>query len=260
MYRMLPTERVSIVIPVRDDSHYLERCLAALARQTYAPTEVVVVDNSSSDRSAAVAARWGAVVVRELEIGIPSASATGYDVATGDIIARLDADSVPGVTWVASVCESLAEHTGAAAVTGSGMLVDDDGRAHPRASRFFMGAYFRLVGLALGHPPLWGSALAMRQAAWQQVRLDVCRHDARMHDDMDLSMHLGPVRGIVVDRRLTVLVSSRPLALNSAAARRFARGLYTIVRHWPQQFPAIRMARRARAAAHRAQLAPTPVH
>lgn len=260
MYRTLPTERVSVVIPVRDDSRYLDRCLAALARQTYAPTEVIVVDNSSTDRSAAVAARWGALVVRELEIGIPSASATGYDVATGDIIARLDADSIPGVTWVASVCESLAFHTNAAAVTGSGMLVEDDGRAHPRTSRFFMGAYFRLVGLALAHPPLWGSALAMRRAAWHEVRLEVCRHDARMHDDMDLSMHLGPVRGIVVDPTLTVLVSARPLALDGAAVRRFARGFYTIVRHWPRHFPAIRMAQRARAAARRSEFAPTPVH
>ena len=56
MYRTLPTDRVSVVIPVRNDHEYLERCLEALARQTYAPWEVIVVDNSSTDRSSSLGA------------------------------------------------------------------------------------------------------------------------------------------------------------------------------------------------------------
>lgn len=247
MHRTLPTSRVSVVIPVRNDHEYLERCLDALARQTYPPFEVIVVDNASTDRSAAVAAQRGAFVVSELEVGIPSASATGYDAASGDIIARLDADSVPGVTWVASVCEALEQNPHLAAVTGRGMLMEDDGRPHRTSSAFFMNAYFWSVGFALGHPPLWGSALAMRREAWHAVRYEVCRHDERMHDDMDLSIHLGPVRRIDVDRTLSVPVSARPLTLDGSALVRFARGFYTIVRHWPSEFPAIRIARRVRA-------------
>lgn len=244
MYRTLPTERVSVVIPVRNDHEYLERCLDALARQTYAPWEIIVVDNSTTDRSAAVAARHGASVVRELEVGIPSASATGYDAASGDIIARLDAHSIPGVMWVASVCESLAEHKNADAVTGRGIFMDDNGRPHRRSSTVFMNAYFWCVGFALGHPPLWGSALAMRREAWLAIRHEVCRHDPFMHDDMDLSIHLGPTREIVVDRLLTVAASVHPLALNGEGVKRFVRGFYTIVRHWPKELPPIRMAKR----------------
>ena len=256
MYRSLPTERVSVVIPVRDDSRYLERCLDALAMQTYAPYEIIVVDNGSTDGSAELAARHGARVVREAEIGVPAASATGYDAARGDLIARLDADSIPGVTWVASVCDSLAYYTHAAAVTGSGMLMEDNGRPHRRSSRFFMRAYFSLVGLALGHPPLWGSALAMRREAWQQVRLDVCRHNALVHDDIDLSVHLGPEHRIVFDRTLSVAISARPLAFDRAALARFGHGFYTILRHWPQEFPSLRVLRRVRAAR---ELAAVPV-
>ncbi|MBX9472225.1 glycosyltransferase family A protein [Microcella sp.] len=247
MYRELPTERVSVVIPVRNDRDYLERCLDALALQTYAPFEVIVVDNGSTDGAASIAAQRGAHIVHESELGIPAASAAGYDAARGDLIARLDADSIPGVTWVASVCEAFARHSNAAAITGSGMLMDDDGTPHRRSSRFFMRSYFGLVGLALGHPPLWGSALAMRRAAWLEVRDEVCRHDQKMHDDMDLSIHLGPRFEIVLDRTLTVPVSSRPLTFDLSAVVRFARGFYTILRHWPREFPPVRMLRRARA-------------
>ena len=167
--------------------------------------------------------------------------------ARGDIIARLDSDSVPGVTWLASVCEAFERNPTASAVTGTGVLMDDDGTPHRRSSAFYMRAYFFLVGLALGHPPLWGSALAMRREAWLDVRDEVCRRDQRVHDDMDLSIHLGPQHEIVVDRLLTVPVSSRPLALNLSAVVRFARGFYTIMRHWPREFPLARFVRRAQA-------------
>lgn len=68
---------VSVVIPVRDDAEELEKCLALLARQSVRPFEVVVVDNGSTDASAEVARRWGAVVVVEPRPGIPAAAATG---------------------------------------------------------------------------------------------------------------------------------------------------------------------------------------
>lgn len=45
----------SVVIPVRDDALELEGLLAALARQTRAPLEIIVVDNGSRDASADLA-------------------------------------------------------------------------------------------------------------------------------------------------------------------------------------------------------------
>ncbi|UYN82950.1 MAG: glycosyltransferase family 2 protein [Microcella sp.] len=247
MHRTLPTDRISVVIPVRNDRQYLERCLDALALQTYPAFEVIVVDNASDDASGVLASYRGARVVREPVVGIPAASATGYDSAQGDIIARLDSDSVPGVTWLASVCEAFQRHPNAAAVTGSGVAMDDDGTPRRRASSFYMRAYFFFVGLALGHPPLWGSALAMRRAVWLEVRDEFCRNDQRVHDDMDLSIHLGPGHEIVFDHRLTLPVSSRPLSLDGSALVRFARGFYTILRHWPREFPLARFVRRAQA-------------
>jgi len=242
--RHKPRATVSVVIPVRDERHHLERCLDALSAQTHPPFEFIVVDNASSDDSAAVAARYGAVVLHESEVGIPAASATGYDAARGEFIARVDADSVPGPTWIASVCELLERHPELAAVTGRGTLMDDDGRPHLRSTRLYMRSYFTLVGLALGHPPLWGSALAMRRTVWNEVRGEVCRHDARMHDDIDLSIHIGPQRTIATDRRLTLPASASPLALDVALLVRLWRGLYTIVRHWPREFPLLRWLRR----------------
>ncbi len=247
MERTVPTDRISVVIPVRNDHDYLQRCFDALDLQTHAPFEIIVVDNASTDGSAVLAVQRGARVVREPLVGIPAASATGYDAARGDIIARLDSDSVPGATWLASICEAFERHPGASALTGTGALMDDDGTQHRRSSTLYMRAYFAFVGLALGHPPLWGSALAMHRDAWLDVREQVCRDDQRVHDDMDLSIHFGPQHEIVLDPLLTMPVSSRPLEFSFSVVVRFARGFYTIVRHWPREFPVARFVRRARA-------------
>ena len=100
---------VSIVIPVRDDAVPLAACLQALAAQSRPADEIVVVDNASRDDSAAVARAAGARVVFCGEPGIPVAAATGYDAARGDLVLRLDADSLPGSGWVASMVDALSD-------------------------------------------------------------------------------------------------------------------------------------------------------
>ena len=73
----------------------LERCLLALREQRRPADEIIVVDNSSTDDSAAVARRHGATVVEERRPGITAAASRGYDAATGDIVARCDAETPP---------------------------------------------------------------------------------------------------------------------------------------------------------------------
>jgi glycosyltransferase involved in cell wall biosynthesis len=231
---------VSVVISVKDDVRYLERCLDALAQQTFAPYEVIVVNAGGTDLCAAMATQRGARVVGTHEIGILAGNSTGYDEAQGDIIARLDADSVPGATWVASVCHSFAQHPSAAAITGHGVLMDDDGTARQRRSTLYMYSYFTLMGFALGHPPVFGSTFAMRREVWHRVRGTVCRPHRRVHDDIDLSIHLGKHHTIVVDRELMVPVSSRLRGFDRTVFARQARAFSTIVRHWPRGFPSAR--------------------
>ncbi len=111
--------QVSVVVPVLDDAEHLARCLDALAAQTHPVHEVVVVDNGSTDGSVEVALAAGATVLHEPVRGIARASARGYDHATGDVIARLDADSVPPSGWIAEAVRLLAT-PGVVAVTGPG--------------------------------------------------------------------------------------------------------------------------------------------
>ncbi|MDM7893125.1 glycosyltransferase family 2 protein [Curtobacterium caseinilyticum] len=246
---------VSVVVPVLDDADHLARCLAALAVQTTPADEVLVVDNGSTDDSAAVARAAGATVLHEPVRGIARASARGYDHASGDVIVRLDADSVPPSGWIADAVRLL-DGPGVVAVTGPGRPRDGGAVVRRVWSLLYMGPYFVLMWSALGRPPLFGSATAMRRDTWTAIRGRAHRDDPEVHDDVDLSMQLDPAWRVVADVALTVEVSARPLSGVASVVRRTRRAFHTFrvngrranpVRRWARRF---RVALRARTGAH----------
>ena len=223
---------ISVVVPVLDDARELEGCLVALRDQTRPADEIVVVDNGCSDNSAALARAAGARVVPEAVRGIPAAAAAGYDAATGDVIARLDADSRPGPEWLSRIEAAFDAEAELAAISGPGEFIGLTGWRARAAKMLYMDAFFLSVGAAMAHPVLFGSNLAMRRSAWEQVRAGVNRTDPELHDDIDLSFQFGAGDRVVVDKSLVVGISARPFDDPAAMRRRFTRAFRTIFRNW----------------------------
>ncbi|GAA3538289.1 glycosyl hydrolase [Aeromicrobium flavum] len=232
------------MIPVHDDATELRACLSRLAAGTELADEIVIVDNASADDSADVARAFGARVVVEPVLGIPVATAAGYDAATGDVIARLDADSRPGPDWIARVARAMADPQ-VDAVTGPGRFHDLPAVLRPLAGLVYLGAYFALTYLALAHVPLWGSSMAIRRTSWERVRGDVHRFDD-VHDDMDLAFVLGPEAVICYDRSLRVGVSARSLRGMPQLRRRMRRAVTTLRLNWAVRPPWVRWQDRLR--------------
>ncbi|REE04286.1 glycosyltransferase family 2 protein [Citricoccus muralis] len=230
-------ELVSVVIPARDDAVLLDRCLRALAQQTVAPAEVIVVDNASEDTTAAVAAFHGARVLVEPTVGIWAAAATGYDAAEAPVIARLDADSLPRPDWVEQITEAMAQRPEAAAVTGWGRFVDLPRLIGIPAAAVYLGAYYALGYAASARAPLWGSNMAIRRSVWREVRGRVHRTEREVHDDMDLALALGPHHIVATVPRIVVGVSARSLRGMAQLGRRFHRALRTLSLNWSRVPP-----------------------
>ena len=87
---------VSVVIPAFNAEKTLGAVLESLTTQAPAPDEVIVVDDCSTDGTAAVAESFGARVVRtERSRFAGGARNRGWEVANGDVVVFLDADAVP---------------------------------------------------------------------------------------------------------------------------------------------------------------------
>ena len=85
---------ISVVIPTYNAAAFLAEALESVRAQTRAAAEVIVVDNGSTDASAAIAEEAGARVLRLAHPGLSAARNAGIRAATQPWIAFLDADDL----------------------------------------------------------------------------------------------------------------------------------------------------------------------
>jgi glycosyltransferase involved in cell wall biosynthesis len=160
------TLRVSIVIPVYNEAAQLGACLAAIAAQTIKPYQVIVVDNNSDDATAAIAASYDFVtLLREPKQGVVHARARGFDAARGEIIARIDGDSLLPTDWVACVQTVFNER---AIDAVSGMALYYNVAAAPLFNAIDLFFRRRLSWQLKDRVYLWGANMALRREAWKQ--------------------------------------------------------------------------------------------
>lgn len=110
-----PTEArpllASVIVPVWNSAATLGLCLDALANQTVGTDrfEVIVVDDGSSDGSAAVATGRDVQVLRQAHAGAGVARNRGARQAQADILLFTDADCEPQPDWIAAMLAPLAD-------------------------------------------------------------------------------------------------------------------------------------------------------
>jgi glycosyltransferase involved in cell wall biosynthesis len=227
---------ISVIVPSLNDAGYVAACLDALAEQSRGADEIIVVDNGSTDATADVARAAGARVVVEPKRGIWPATAAGFDAATCDVLARLDADSLPAPGWLAEIEHRMSQPDRPTVVTGPGVFYGGNAVIRWIARNIYIGGYFTVIGPLLGHPPVFGSNYAIRRDAWLALRDLVHRDRADVHDDLDLSWWLQPGMTVVRDDRLLVGVSARPFDTFRGLGRRVRIAFHTLAiefRAWP---------------------------
>jgi len=109
------TLTASVIIPVFNGRRTLPACLAALQNQTHPPKEIIVVDDGSTDGTAALAAQFNVTVIRQTNQGPAAARNYGAQNAGGDILLFTDADCTPTPNWVAHMLAPFADPTVAGA-------------------------------------------------------------------------------------------------------------------------------------------------
>ncbi|MBN1933726.1 MAG: glycosyltransferase family 2 protein, partial [Anaerolineae bacterium] len=103
---------LSIIVVGYNGCRYLEKCLAALQDDVTDGTEIIVVDNASTDGSAdLVAVRFPTVrlIRNETNRGFAAACNQGAHVAKGDILVFLNQDTEVTQGWLLSLIEPLAQ-------------------------------------------------------------------------------------------------------------------------------------------------------
>jgi glycosyltransferase involved in cell wall biosynthesis len=191
--------KLSIIIPAFNEEKLLGRCLACVATASAALAdrgwehEVIVCDNNSTDRTAAIAREAGAQVVFEPVNQIGRARNTGARAGTGDWLLFLDGDSFPSPGLFGELAGALADPR----VLAGGAMVEMEGYAGPAVwlARLWNG----LSRLARWAP---GGFLFCEAEAFRE--LGGFNEDLFVSEEIDLSQRLKR-HARTRDRRLAIL-------------------------------------------------------
>ncbi|WP_426301155.1 glycosyltransferase [Arthrobacter sp. R-11] len=193
-----PRPEVSIVIPAYNEESVIRQCLIAAIYQSVPAAEIIVVDNMSTDRTALIVAQMQQeypespilLLSQDQAQGLIPTRNFGLNHATGDVLGRIDADSVLEPDWVEQVQNAFMDPDVQAA-TGPVVYYDMPMR------RFGLKADDKMRQLMLRlakhqYHFLFGSNMALRRTAWETIRDEACLDEKdEMHEDIDLSLHLA---------------------------------------------------------------------
>lgn len=117
----------TVIIVNFNSGPLLAECLAHLQKQTLRPEKIIVVDNASSDGSAAAALRYSNITLYQMEnnLGFARANNAGLKIADTEFIALLNPDAFPEPDWLQRLLAATAENQDIAAF-GSRQVCSDN--------------------------------------------------------------------------------------------------------------------------------------
>ena len=152
--------KLSIIIPAYNEENYLPATLDAINAAKTNDTEVIVVDNRSTDATRDIAVTRGAKVVTESERNIGKVRNTGADAASGDVLVFIDADSIVR----AGIFEKIVEAASDQRCFGGSAAVEFEPIKNRPLIRWFTMLY-----------PILGELMKMRGGALQFCRYHIFR-------------------------------------------------------------------------------------
>jgi glycosyltransferase involved in cell wall biosynthesis len=122
------TAPVAVVIPTYNHSRFLADAIASVERQTVHASEIIVVDDGSTDHPEYVATQFpGVRFIRQDNRGLAAARNTGLMAASSDKVVFLDADDLLAPDAIESGLACFSRHSDAGFVYGAHRMVNAEG-------------------------------------------------------------------------------------------------------------------------------------
>jgi glycosyltransferase involved in cell wall biosynthesis len=222
---------ISVVIPCYNQGTFLREALESVRAATARAVEVIVVDDGSTDDTAAVAERApGTICVRQANAGLAAARNRGLEEARGNYVVFLDADDrfVPGGIDIG--VSALEAHQECAFVYGRCLMMAADGTPMPTPEqpRVERGHYREL----LRHNMIWTPAMALLR---RDAVVRAGGFDPSVNASADYKLYLRIARVFPVHDHGQVVAHYRQHGSNMTrnAERMLRESLTVLAAEWP---------------------------
>lgn len=147
--------KLSFSIPAYNEEKVIRQCLASILKELEGKkydTEIIVVNNNSSDLTKEIAESFpGVTVVDEKQKGLVFARRAGFIASTGELVANVDADTILPVGWVDKVFRAFEDDKELVALSGPYIYYDLSLFTRLLVKVFYLFGYFfysidRLLG------------------------------------------------------------------------------------------------------------------
>ncbi len=114
---------ISVIVPVYNTEKYLARCVESLKKQTFKNIEIILVDDGSGEKCAAMCDEIAKtdnriIVIHKKNAGAGLARNTGLEAATGEYIGFLDSDDYIEVEMYERLLETAKKNNAALVMSG----------------------------------------------------------------------------------------------------------------------------------------------
>ena len=109
------TEKITVIVPVYNVEHYLDKCLDSVIKQTYKNIEIIVVNDGSTDNSGEICQEYAQkdnriVYIEKENGGLSDARNAGLDQMTGSYVTFVDSDDWIEQDYVETLYQKITEY------------------------------------------------------------------------------------------------------------------------------------------------------
>jgi len=103
----LGNETISVVVPTRNSERRIGKCLDSICNQSYKPSEIIVVDGHSVDKTVEQAQKFPVKIILEDYGTVGGARQVGVEKSKGEFVALTDDDTIPDRDWLKNLIKEF---------------------------------------------------------------------------------------------------------------------------------------------------------
>jgi glycosyltransferase involved in cell wall biosynthesis len=198
--------KISVIIPAFNEEKFLGNCLLSLKEQDFKDFEIIVVDNNSTDKTAEIAKKFGAILVSEKKQGVAFARNKGAKIAEGEILVFTDADTILPKNWLSRIQKEFERDKELIAFGGSCEFYSGPISARI-SSKFLLKPFLILDKFFSGGFNLMGCNMAIKRETF--FKIGGFNENLKLNEDVEISYRLRKIGKVKLDPNFKVKTSGR---------------------------------------------------